>query len=37
MLPASIAFRASSYVSPYTTVAHVVALGFFARPIMMRI
>ena len=35
MLPASIAFRESSYVSPYTTVAHVVAMGLFAGLIVM--
>jgi hypothetical protein len=35
MLPASIAFRESSYVSPYTTVAHVVAMGVFAGSIVM--
>jgi hypothetical protein len=30
MMPSSIAFRESIYVSPYTTVAHVIAMCFFA-------
>lgn len=29
-LPASIAFRESIYISPYTTVTHVVSVGAFA-------
>jgi hypothetical protein len=35
MMPSSIAFRESIYVSPYTTVAHVVAMAFFAGLILM--
>ena len=35
MMPASIAFRESIYVSPYTTVAHVVAMCFFAGLILI--
>jgi hypothetical protein len=35
MLPASIEFRGSIYVSPYTTVSHVVAMCFFAGLILV--
>ena len=35
MMPLSIAFRESIYVSPYTTVAHVVAMCFFAGLILV--
>lgn len=35
MMPASIAFRESIYVSPYMTVAHVVAMCFFAGLILI--
>lgn len=35
MMPASIAFRESIYVSPYTTVSHVVAICFFAGLILV--
>jgi hypothetical protein len=35
MMPASIAFRESIYVSPYTTVTHVVAICFFAGLILV--
>jgi hypothetical protein len=35
MMPSSIAFRESIYVSPYTTVSHVVSICFFAGLILV--
>ena len=35
MMPSSIAFRESIYVSPYTTVTHVLAVCFFAGLILV--
>jgi hypothetical protein len=35
MMPSSIAFRESIFVSPYTTVSHVVAICFFAGLILV--
>jgi hypothetical protein len=35
MMPSSIAFRESIYVSPYTTVSHVIAICFFSGLILV--